>query len=47
MIDSMDTMWIMGLRDEFDNAVRVASQQNFTAVSVSYFPFTPTESTIK
>ncbi|KAF7420774.1 hypothetical protein PC9H_011292 [Pleurotus ostreatus] len=39
MIDSMDTMWIMGLRDEFDNAVRVASQQNFTTVSSTYAPF--------
>ncbi|KAF4586522.1 hypothetical protein EYR38_010801 [Pleurotus pulmonarius] len=39
MIDSMDTMWIMGLRDEFDTAVRVASQQNFTIVSSTYAPF--------
>ncbi len=41
MIDSMDTMWIMGLRDEFDTAVRIASQQNFTIVSVSHSPELP------
>ncbi|KAF4602218.1 hypothetical protein EYR40_005422 [Pleurotus pulmonarius] len=39
MIDSMDTMWIMGLRDEFNDAVRVVAQQNFTQITGYYAPF--------
>ncbi|KAJ8689444.1 hypothetical protein PTI98_012347 [Pleurotus ostreatus] len=39
MIDSMDTMWIMGLRAEFDDAVRVVAQQNFTQITGFYAPF--------
>lgn len=38
MIDSMDTMWIMGLRAEFDDAVRVVAQQNFTQITVNSPP---------
>ena len=44
LLDSMDTMWIMGLHDEFDNALRVVAAQNFTSSSVCVFfrpPFNP------
>ena len=30
MFDSLDTMWIMGLRDEFFAAMREVAKQNFT-----------------
>ncbi|KAJ8508704.1 hypothetical protein ONZ45_g9039 [Pleurotus djamor] len=39
MIDSMDTMWIMGLRKEFDDAVQVVSQQDFSVATGIYAPF--------
>lgn len=30
LLDSMDTMWMMGLEDDFKDAVRVVAGQNFT-----------------
>ena len=35
LIDSLDTMWIMGLHDEFDQAMEHVSKMNFTQVSIS------------
>ncbi|KAL2022383.1 hypothetical protein VTK56DRAFT_5450 [Thermocarpiscus australiensis] len=33
LVDSLDTLWIMGLRDEFDEAVAAASTINFEKVN--------------
>lgn len=30
LVDSLDTLWIMGLEEEFDNAVDAVSSMNFT-----------------
>ncbi|KAF8066473.1 glycoside hydrolase [Lyophyllum atratum] len=38
LLDSMDTMWIMGLYDEFADAVEVVAGQNFTT-GQGYAPF--------
>ena len=34
LIDSLDTMWIMGLRGEFDDALEYVASMNFTIPSV-------------
>ncbi|RDB31115.1 Endoplasmic reticulum mannosyl-oligosaccharide 1,2-alpha-mannosidase [Hypsizygus marmoreus] len=39
LLDSMDTMWMMGLHDEFRDAVRVVAAQNFTLVNQQTAPF--------
>ncbi|KAF5371378.1 hypothetical protein D9615_009662 [Tricholomella constricta] len=39
MLDSMDTMWMMGLHDEFADAVKVVAGQNFTTNAHFYAPF--------
>lgn len=31
LVDSLDTLWIMGMKDEFNEAVEAASKINFTA----------------
>ncbi|KAK4150840.1 glycoside hydrolase [Chaetomidium leptoderma] len=33
LVDSLDTLWIMGMKDEFDEAVAAASKINFNKVS--------------
>ncbi|GLB38849.1 putative glycosyl hydrolase 47 family protein [Lyophyllum shimeji] len=38
LLDSLDTMWMMGLEEEFAEAVQVVAAQNFTTGS-SYAPF--------
>lgn len=30
LIDSLDTMWIMGFREEFDHAMEHVAQMNFS-----------------
>lgn len=37
LIDSLDTMWIMGLHDEFGQAMEHVSKMNFTMSLVIYF----------
>ncbi|KAG6861017.1 hypothetical protein C0995_004870 [Termitomyces sp. Mi166 len=39
MVDAMDTMWMMGLKNEFSDAVRAVAAQNFTTDSEYFVPF--------
>ncbi|KAF8622486.1 hypothetical protein AX15_006976, partial [Amanita polypyramis BW_CC] len=39
LIDSLDTMWIMGLRDEFNQAMEHVAGMNFTLPPDKYAPF--------
>lgn len=42
VVESLDTMWLMGLYDEFDAALPVVAQMNFTMAPVrSLPPFLP------
>ncbi|KAF9466320.1 glycoside hydrolase family 47 protein [Collybia nuda] len=39
LIDSMDTMWMMGLHAQFQDAVRLVTKMEFTIKGVGYAPF--------
>ena len=45
LVDSLDTMWIMGLREEFDRALGHVAGMNFTIRSVSSGPSIPYQQT--
>ncbi|KAF8644216.1 hypothetical protein AX16_008620 [Volvariella volvacea WC 439] len=39
MLDSIDTMWLMGLKDEYNHALEVVANQTFLSRPTEYAPF--------
>jgi hypothetical protein len=44
-IESLDTLWLMGLYEEFDDALAVVANTTFSLPPVSWTPFHVTRST--